>query len=34
MSMGLRNAGENAIIAIKIHFERNFLNYFQIIEAV
>lgn len=32
--MGLRNTGENAIITIKIHFERKFYNYFQMIEAV
>jgi hypothetical protein len=34
MSMGLRNTGGNAIIAIKIYFERKFLNYFKMIEAV
>jgi hypothetical protein len=34
MSMGLRTTGGHAIITIKIHFERKFFNYFQMIEAV
>ena len=29
MSMGLRTTEENAIITLKIHFERKFLNYLQ-----
>ncbi len=32
--MGLRNTGDHAIITIKIHFKRKFLNYFQMIKAV